>query len=78
MKEVEDAARERVTKETEVKELKAREDRLGKEIKFKDSVSVWVCQDETAGPGLTYVRVWSGSVARTCRSSKRRRIRSEM
>ena len=40
MKEVEDAARERVTKETEVKELKAREDRLGREVAFKDSVSI--------------------------------------
>lgn len=39
MKEMEDLARERAGKEVEMKELKLGEERLRRELAFKDSVS---------------------------------------
>lgn len=41
MKEVEDLARERAGKEAEMNELKLGEDRLRRELGFKDSVSLF-------------------------------------
>ena len=43
MKEIEDAARDKTAKEAELRELKAKEERLGKQVALKDVVSLELC-----------------------------------